>query len=333
MSEEQLIEACKTGNLAFVKSNLGLNFNYISQTRKFHFLMECLFQACSNINVDVVELLVSVIKKLFDKKTQLYCWNYGLYASCLSGSMGLIKLMIEYEANDWNNAIYWACKGNNQYIIDFVISQGTRHWNNGLYGACEAGNLELVKFMIKKGANDLNTGFEKACREGHQEVVEFLIDKTTDLGMGFAEACVGGHMNIVKLLLKIIYNHPKREDILIYGFANAANNMNLLKFLIPIMRETKAGRENKPAVWQSVMIEGIREGNFELIELMIANGANDFGLGLFEACRVGHIESAELMLKYMKTSEDKNNKDWLKAARKVAMQNHHDHIIELLAHE
>ncbi len=139
----------------------------------------------------------------------------------------------------------------------------------GLYYACKGGQLNIANFMIKqgnleKGDRCFDRALEAACFGGHLEACQLMIKYGADDYLrGLECACLGSHLEICKLMINL---GTEMKYSWAFGFACGNNDR-------------------------------------DIIDLLIENGANDFGSGLSYACKGGHKSIVNLIIKLEKESE------------------------------
>lgn len=303
-----LLEACKTGDLAFVElcSEQGANdwdtclleackagYNEIIKfiigrgRCSYYGLHKSLYYVSRSNNTEMVELIIN---------EDIYLYDHGLEGACEGGHMKIIEIMISKGAKNWQNGMEYACKGGNMDIVKFMISKGIYNVYRGFSSACEGGNLELVEFLVNKYANDwigpnnmhISDGFISACKNGHSNIVKYMITKgyiDSDRGYrGFDEACIEGRTEIVGLIINLI-----NVDLNLYiRVACKLGHIGVVKLLI----------EHGANDFTGCMYEACERGCIEITELLIANGDTHISSGLRGACNFKRLDLIKLLLKY-----------------------------------
>jgi ankyrin repeat protein len=255
-----------------------------------------IYVACMDGNFELIELLL---------KLGLNNFESGLIGGCTSGHEDVVKMMIDKGAMDFGVGMKTACEEGYEGVVNLLIAnmpptvtnftfddKGTP-FDQGLEGACISGNMMLAKLMISKGANHWNQGMLRSCENGHIRVVELMIEKAEEqhwvmlnYELGLQVACYGNHTEIINLMESKGANDWRKA----FNSACLGGNMTIVNMTISKRTDIidwNIGLQNAC---------GNKEANQEVVNLMIANGANDWNGGLRGACYGGNYNFALLMI-------------------------------------
>lgn len=155
--------------------------------------------------------------------------------------------------------------------------------------ACRDGNVEIVKLLIANGfqVTDWDGGLRHACRGGHIEIVELLTSSggVTDWDGGFRSACYGGHIKIVKMMIENGANCWNHWNIGLISFLGDIDTE-----LLNLMFKCSENQLNEG------FMNACYGGHVKIARLMIDHGANNWGGGVWCACRSDNIEIVNLLI-------------------------------------
>ena len=184
-----------------------------------------------------------------------------------------------------NKLFFLACRYGHENLIDLLSGRfinNTKYWRHGIEKACEGGHVKIVKKMTSMiNYTDLNSLISSVCEGGNIELINWVMStlnesqKTIDLKVALFGASLGGHQKIVKLIMAIIkktYPDPSFKLIINFGFVGACCN-----------------------------------GNKDIINMTIENGATDWHLGFVGACSGGHMDIVSYVIQKFQ-STNKSNK-------------------------
>lgn len=154
--KDGFFEGCKMGHLEIVK----MFDKYCDDFDKIMGLMQCYD------HYDVLKYLIETN----------HMENYDIIMRVASahGNMDIVKLMIEYGANDWNECLYRACETGNLELAKLMIEHGATDFNGALV---RSKGLEIIKMLVELGATELDSCLIRQCRYGDPETVRYLIQK------------------------------------------------------------------------------------------------------------------------------------------------------------
>ena len=142
----------------------------------------------------------------------------------------------------------------------------------------EYNHVPIVKKLINSGANNLHNNLYFACKNGQLDVVSLILSKGIITSCNsFEVSCENEHIEVVKFLLL----HPIED----------------LQFCIDDTLQTVC-----------------KNGNKELIKLIIDKGVKNFGKGLYGAIIGGHKDIINMMIEKnpntSRVGEEKHFFDW-----------------------
>ena len=226
--------------------------------------------ACESGSLDVVKFLLE--KKLIPG-------NKAFPYACESGHLDAAKLILATEEVDINildsYAFRYACSNGHLEVVQFLLSLNDSSFkvpNNELFGNS---NNELFESEINVNVLD-NFAFVRACKNGHLDIVKLLasirgkyeIDISGNEYFAFRKACEFGNLDVVKFLLQEydIDVHLKNE----YAFRHACANghLELAKWLV----------ENYKIDINAVSDYAFRyacvKGNLEIVKFLLSLSTN-----------------------------------------------------------
>jgi len=143
-STEKLLEACKTGNLKYIKSlenKVDMNKIYT--------------KACSNGHLHICKWSHSTGKVDFEfKRTR------GLEEICSKDHVHIMKWVYENKIikieENFHQILFLSCKYNSIDICIWLLNTFNYNCNLGIYYSCKYDRLEIVKFLYKNCSIDSN---------------------------------------------------------------------------------------------------------------------------------------------------------------------------------
>jgi ankyrin repeat protein len=270
-NHQTFIKACRTGDLEYLKSNIG----FFSEINKRSF------------NNDYVHEIGS-----------------PMYSAITKGNIEVIKLLVEHGAdihkldNHGYSTASLAIFHNQFEVLKYLIENGVDIKENGkslLMSACTRKNIEIVKLLVENGsevnsnpAKDGETPLHVSCSSGYFEIVEYLVSKGASIiakdmedFMPIVWASRHGKIKVFEFLLREfrkrientkVYQDEMEEirrniDYSIH-IAAANGNLKIIEFLI------REGEDvNKPIEGFTAFQNGAMYGHIELLKLLLANGS------------------------------------------------------------
>lgn len=303
--------ACKGNNLDIINKIIEMSKKTLKSSDEIRmFWRDALIGICTGGELEIYKMYM-----MYDEYN-LYCdYLECLYAACMSGSINLVKYLVNQGVEVADRVLNSACRNGDPEIVEFLISNGSKFSYNSLYNACISGNKKLINKLCdilltnyekdeydeQKVTNWITTLVCGMCRKGDLEIVNIMVDNEfTQLDDGFRHACIGGHLEIVKLMIDM--GSKDWND----GANHACQNehMKLLKFLI------EKGATEYDLYLHSVCCYG----DMELMQFIIdrcekENYILDWKGGLRGALKGGYSDIVRLMLKY--ASDIKHDKEFL----------------------
>ncbi|SEH80771.1 ankyrin repeats (3 copies) [Akkermansia glycaniphila] len=224
-SPDDLVSACKSGDLVKVKSLVGSGERVTAPGSDG---VLPLMAACLNGHVPVARYLVEAGADV--KTPDDYGWT-PLAGAARGGNMELVTLLVEQGADPtgkgvWPTPIECAVQGGNKDVVAFLLDKGapanvvSRSGVSLLMDACGRGDVALAGLLVKHGA-DVNfkspvgrNCMTSACFGGHLDMVKLLHGKGLPLcsvdsngGSCLLFAAMSGNGELVKYIL----DHGKDE--------------------------------------------------------------------------------------------------------------------------
>lgn len=191
-------------------------------------------------------------------------------------SYDLVMLDRACDSNDNpNRCLRYFAKRNNKKGISRAIENGANHWLMGVYGAVSGSHLELVEFFWPKlEEEDINKGKigtilsrieVKAGKRGDLDIIKFLLEKLPRSAEYIIGGAVdGGHLDVAKFFFEefLPRNPRKRREL-----------------------------------GSVVLYRAALEGQKEILNYAIKNGANEWGSGLSGAASAGNLGLVKFFMK------------------------------------
>ena len=181
-----------------------------------------LMVAAQNSQAKLATKLVQEYGASVGLKQEQCSWTALMEAS-ESGSINIVKLLIEYGADDLGWALVLAILNKHNGIIELLLEYGAqvddKSWDlffnhSPLVAAVETGDADIVKLLLEHGAKQgLDWAMTNAIRSEQAEIIQMLSehgaqvdDDSYEDGVSeepeLVTACTTGNMNVVKLLLE-----------------------------------------------------------------------------------------------------------------------------------
>ncbi|XP_041969266.1 uncharacterized protein LOC121726098 [Aricia agestis] len=312
--------ACYMGNEAIVGLFLKYNVNINKQTkdrrtashgaaeRGHHKILTMLVRQKANINIessDGATPLKLAIKGNYIEAVKLLL-NYGANINCKSGLKQFTSLHV-------------AASIGNEIILEMLIKQGAKindlniDGYSALHIATQCGHTKSVQTLIYYGAdydNFANYNFSPihmAATEGHAEIVDIFLKQNVDVNStaNFQEgkvsplhcAALTGDLDTVKTLVK------SGANIDGIGFGNytplnVAIDMGHSEVFKFMLKERNA--VHSTSAFASYLHSAVRQGNSEILELLMKNGEKASIEHLFTAILASNTDVVKTILKYQK---------------------------------
>lgn len=305
-----ILTACESGKLEIV----DIYIKYIGSDK--YLLCSCLYNACKSGCLDLVNFILDILDNLEDtlEDSLEYSSEDNFYNS-------------ESEPVNWDECLSKACESGNLELVNLCISKGATNWNYGLNGACQGGYIEIVKFMISKGAiankqtnNCMRHALWYAGNRGNLEVIKYLIDNEAD---EYDECMIGActpytvshvHTNEkIKIIELMISKGANKWSECIdaacnyYFIGHYSNNIDIIKLIV--LNGMKQHYIFTIYSLNQCLLCACICDDLDLIKMLVSMGANAFDKGLQDACFMGHVASAKLMLHHILESDGEPNLD------------------------
>jgi ankyrin repeat protein len=183
--EEQLLEACVSGNLEKVKELdvQGVDLHYQKDKAIKLSLVNGHLQVLKYLSgrgADLEQLDIGMVLDLVEGKTAK---KDEMYEAILDGNLEKVKELVENGAVIESQYFYQACGEGQLEIVRYMVQEGFDFLvedSFGLLQASKLGQLEVVKYLVELGS-DIHAvqdrAFRHADQNGHFEVAHYLRNK------------------------------------------------------------------------------------------------------------------------------------------------------------
>jgi len=224
---DELIEACKQGNIEVVKLYLNQNAN-ASEKNVFDLHGNCpVLWASWSGHIDIVRLLLS---NGFSPIRRNNICDTAFIFSCWHGFDEIAKYLLsihpeelDYQSNEKMTGFLCACQQGHLEVAEYLISIGcnvkikNKYGNDAFLCAATTGKFNIVQFLLNKDLgfdinavnNAGNTALVEAAHHGHEDILCLLLSKgcnvdiTTASGdSAFLHACWRAFPSIAKRLIR-----------------------------------------------------------------------------------------------------------------------------------
>ena len=245
-----------------------------------------LMVAAQNSQVKVATKLVREYGAIVGLK-QKHSSRTALMEASESGSIDIVKLLIEYGADDLGWALVLAILNKQYDIIELLLGHGAQMDDETyssdeppLVVAVEKGDTDVVKLLLQHGANVNQknshgwTALMKASKKGDSK------------------------LEIIELLLKHGAQVDPQNDDGKSALMVAAQNSQA-KLATKLVREYGAsvGLKQKHSSWTALM-EASESGSIDIVKLLLEHGADDLGWALVLAILNRDDDIVKLLLKH-----------------------------------
>lgn len=190
--------------------------------------------------------------------------------------------------------------------IKFYFAKGLIHKSdaNGMLNIAVSHNsIELVNILLKHTIykDDIDKAIHKAINNNNLDIVKAITKKFLITNF-YTEACGAGSVEIVQFLLNT-YGEPVESKRQMFVCAVASGSCEMVRFLL------KRGE----GYWSpDALCESIGKRNFQVTKLLLSctNKIRDLKRAMLDACKIGSIDTARLLLDMgVKLQYDRTNDD------------------------
>lgn len=287
------------------------------------FVAAFMHNVCESGNTEMVEYIL----QQNNTKSIDWLWDYALERACVSGSLAMVKLIIDYGGDygvdDWDNGLYNLCfyccgkadKVERTDIMKLMIEKGATNIEKCLYTACVSNCVESVRILISKCSTDIEVRDIEQCMLAaysvdNDEIIQILTNKWgTNLKLKLLGACFAGNIEVFKHVIKkykeyrghndsdINYNEcltyihlgiQQRYNNGYSGYESSEKHIEIIKFIVA-QGVCIISANN----W---LVDACFFGDLELIKILIDQQVVLFDRGLIKACLGGHANVVKMML-------------------------------------
>lgn len=295
-----VVNLALVGNCSALQWIIDRDIQFISQ--------HVIDAACRTTQYDVLRLLLE-----HDVTHVQTCFS----AACESGQLRIVQLFEKHGANNWNGCLEAACRGGSLDVVQYVVHHSDNpDWNAGMAGAlcCTSSTqAELMRMlMYDHGATVEPYG---DIRLTSLETVEVLIAHNFDqfavhqieaephvamqIALRIRQFCDDNFVNDCLRLASFRGDRTMIEwclaqdvkldwtDVSSYIYTDPEYS-DLLDIILTEHLELE--------VLNDIMSAACEGGDYDLVQRLIALGANDFNGGLRHACIEYHTRIINLMI-------------------------------------
>ena len=245
-----------------------------------------------------------------------YNFQDAIFEASESGKTIMLKMLLDHESTEDNLrcAIVAAAKSNRLEVVEMLIFEYDANSDDALSSASSEGHIEIVTAMLKLGVKNqssVSLALSNALYKGHPEVAKLLIysyvggyDKLfinvaesgyveimnilNNIGIlyvygAFDRAAGEGHLEMVKLL----FTAPPTKYEIKTALESASINghYDIVKFLLD--------NGSNP---NHALKSAIRGRKYDIIDLLMQYGADNFEEGFRTAVGIGNVKLAMFFL-------------------------------------
>ena len=265
---------------------------------KENYYIYSLSRACENGHYEIVKLLVEKIK------IPTYRYGMPLYFACIHGHYKIVELFVEsgVDISTNNETLNGACVRGQFDIVKYLVGKGANVNGEPLHCAARCGDFELFKYLIDKGS-DIHIQddelFQCAVEGGDCEIIKFLIKNKIRISSennshALINFILGNNFELIRLLINNggnsirgqstpLYHAAKKgnsrifrylinkgadiytNSYILFKYAIKGNNSEIIEFL---------AKEIDTYVKDDLLYKYIKANNFEVVNILINNGAN-----------------------------------------------------------
>lgn len=221
------------------------------------------------------------------EKEQPLSWNWRKTLkrwkkACKDGDLELVQSMISKCDNDWVKGLKMACFGGNLFIVKLIFDNLEKKETGFNMPTILGASDNNYHSTIRISWNDWDDLLYYACCSGDLETVRLIMKKrgnNGNLGRALRGACLGGNLEIIQLIIEEIVFHNQQSISLTY-------------------------------FWNEGLYGACENGSLKLVKMLIQRGANDWGNGLYWACK-GKRDNPKLVKLLLENATVEYGKDFM----------------------
>lgn len=247
---------------------------------------QALVEACEEGNFDqALDLLTQLLQRR--KECELLLKQCGVITSHIETTTSAI-LPIDI-------ILKHACAGGNQKIVKLICQNNVNNWNYGLFSACQKGHLHIIKYLFNTFQHDIKTlkhphsnildvALRHACEFGDMACVQFLLQWGVDnYAAAFVSACKNGNIQLIDYFIQTFQIQNWNEAMKV---ACQHQHLHVVEHII---------QHGNPSL-DVALAFAAAHNYFDVVDILVKNGANLFGLGFSCAIHNGHFQMATFFL-------------------------------------
>lgn len=222
--------------------------------------------------------------------------NWIMQKAAYFGDIPRIEELINKGASDFETSMTSAAKGGQLKTMEYLLEKSKKVninysfvWYFAMNSSIEQGRMDIVEFIIKNGKN-YSFDIQSAAKGGHLKSIEFVLEKTKSFNidtenLGFIGAAEGGHLDILKS-----FKGTNFYSAMIT--ASIGGHLNIINYLI------EKSPEYTHFDWNTCMAEAAEKGHLNIVEFMMQppRNANNYNNTLLSAVKGGHFDIMNLMI-------------------------------------
>ena len=168
---------------------------------------------------------------------------------------------------DYNWALANGASGGHMKIVEKAVELGANCHSTAMELAASSGNMRTVLLMVMNGARSYDGTMIAAAGGGHKDIVELMLrGGATHCEQAMVAAAKSGHIEIVQLFLALPQQYTKHTYDWIMNKAALGGHKNIVELMLA------KGANN----YNGGLLSAVKSENDEIVKLMLEKGANNY---------------------------------------------------------